>query len=66
MRSDDNQHSGKLPDYLNVHCTNVNTKLAFVYDSFEDQIGEPLQLNVPHEVFTQIQIIQRRENKILS
>lgn len=66
MRSDDNQHSGKLPDYLNVILeSNVNTKLAFVYDSFiEDQIGEPLQLNVLNEVFTQIQIIQRRENKI--
>ncbi|MFD0966748.1 ribonucleoside-triphosphate reductase [Seminibacterium arietis] len=66
MRSNDNQHSGKLPDYLNVILeSKVNTKLAFVYDSsIEDQVGEPLQLNVLDEVFTQIRIIQRRENKI--
>lgn len=66
IRDEHNSDSGKLPDYLNVILeSKVNTKIAFVYDSFiQDQIGEPLQLNVLNEVFTQIQLIQRRENKV--
>lgn len=65
MRNKNEEHSGKLPDYLNVILeSNVNTKIALVYDnSIEDKDGSPLQLNVLNEIFTQIQLIQRKEHK---
>lgn len=58
--------SGSLPDYLTVILeSNVNTKLAFVYDqSLKDEQGGVKQVNVLNEIFTRVQLIQHNQNKI--
>ncbi|OOR99704.1 ribonucleoside-triphosphate reductase [Haemophilus paracuniculus] len=60
-----NDNSGKLPNYLTAILeSNVNTKLAFVYDqSLEDKKGEIPQANVLNAVFTEIQHIQNNQKK---
>lgn len=60
-----NLDAGKLPNYLTAILeSNVNTKLAFVYDqSIQDESGHIPQINTLNAVFTQIQHIQNNHGK---
>lgn len=65
FRNKNNAQSGKLPNYLTVILeSNVNTKIAFVYDqSLQDERGSIPQTNVLNAVFTHIQQIQLSQKK---
>ncbi|WP_273396388.1 TRAFAC clade GTPase domain-containing protein [Actinobacillus porcinus] len=59
------KEAGKLPNYLTAILeSDVNTKLAFVYDqSIQDEAGHIPQINTLNAVFTQIQHIQNSQGK---
>lgn len=61
----DNVDTGELPDYLRVILeSDVNTKLAFVYDKFlPAQENKATQVNMLDQIFTKVQLLQRRQQK---
>ncbi|MDH2997591.1 ribonucleoside-triphosphate reductase [Pasteurellaceae bacterium LFhippo2] len=68
FRTRNDEKSGQLPNYLTAILeSNVNTKLAFVYDqSLVDEKGGIPQMNVLNAVFTHIQHIQNNHGKKFS
>lgn len=61
----ENIDTGDLPDYLRVILeSDVNTKLAFVYDKFlQAQQNKSSQVSMLDQIFTKIQLLQRRQQK---
>lgn len=61
----DNNETGELPDYLRVILeSDVNTKLAFVYDKFlPAQENKATQVSMLDQIFTKVQLLQQRQKK---
>lgn len=64
-KKNNDERTGKLPDYLRVILeSDVNTKLAFVYDKFlPAQENAATQVSMLDQIFTKIQLLQRRHKK---
>lgn len=60
-----NSESGELPQYLTVILeSDVKSKLAFVYDKFLPvEATKSSQVSMLDQIFTKIQLLQRRQNK---
>lgn len=65
IENEHNPHSGKLPRYVTVILeSDVKTKLAFVYDKYlQEEANKEAQTQVLDDIFTKVQLLQRRHNK---